>query len=239
MIGHNDRISWGLTNLYPDVTDFYLERIDQSGQVEKDGKYEPVTQRTEMISVAGKPQVPLTIRTTSHGPVISDVLPEVGAAGNSAPVIGERRNRDTTYAVSLAWTALKPGHAMDALLELDVASNFDEFRTAVKKLDAPAQNVIYADVDGNIGYQRGPDPGPWPRPAERGPGRNLPSNGTWPHPGWDSAYDWVRYVPANQLPWELNPPEVHRCREPGGHRPQRAREDHLRLGLRLSLAAHS
>jgi len=215
VIGHNARIAWGLTNLYPDVTDFYLERINAAGQVERDGKYEPITQRTEMISVAGKPQVPVVIRSTSHGPVISDVLDDVTEAGNTAPVVGEKRNRDTTYAVSLAWTALRPGHAMDALLELDVATDFDQFRAAALKLDAPAQNMIYADVDGNIGYQA---PG---RIPIRGPGRpatddgtngsrsdsGVPSNGTWPHPGWDSAYDWTGYVPVRQLPWVENPPE--------------------------------
>ena len=204
VIGHNDRISWGLTNLYPDVTDFYLERIDGSGQVERDGKYEPVTQRTEMISVAGEPQVPVVIRSTSHGPIISDVISDVAVAGNTAPVVGEKRSRDTNYAVALAWTALRPGHAMDALLELDVAQDFDQFRTAVKKLDAPAQNVIYADVDGHIGYQA---PG---RIPVRGPGRpetdkDVPSNGTWPHPGWDSAYDWTSFVPVAKLPWAEDP----------------------------------
>ena len=206
VIGHNAEIAWGLTNLYPDVTDFYLERFDASGKVERDGKFVPVTQRTEMISVAGKRQVPVVIRSTAHGPVISDVLTEVAAAGNTAPVVGEKRNRDTTYAVSLAWTALKPGHAMDALLELDVAGNFDEFRAAVLKLDSPAQNVVYADVNGDIGYQA---PG---RIPVRGPGRpqsdkDVPSNGTWPHPGWDSAYDWKGYVPVKDLPWVKNPPE--------------------------------
>lgn len=215
VIGHNARISWGLTNLYPDVTDFYLERFNAAGQVERDGKYEPVTTRTEMISVAGKPSVPVVIRSTKHGPVISDVVSDVALAGNTAPAPGEKRSRDTTYGVSLAWAALQPGNgktpgnAMDALLELDVATDFDAFRAAVLKLDAPAQNVVYADVDGNIGYQA---PG---RIPVRGPGRkgtlvggdSLPSNGTWPHPGWDSAYDWTGFVDTKQLPWVENPPE--------------------------------
>ncbi len=202
VIGHNARIAWGLTNLYPDVTDFYLERIDSAGQVERDGKSVPMTTRTEMISVAGKPQVPVVIRSTSHGPVISDVIGDIATAGNTAPAPGEKHSRDTRYAVSLAWTALRPGTAMDALLELDVARDFDSFRAAVKKLDAPAQNVVYADVDGHIGYQA---PGRIPL---RGPGRKdslVPANGTWPHPGWDSSYDWTGFVDVKDLPWVQDP----------------------------------
>jgi penicillin amidase len=203
VIGHNAQISWGLTNLYPDVTDFYLERI-VGDQVEYDGKLRPLTQHKETIFVAGSDPVTITVRATSHGPVLSDVLDDVGQAGRSAPVAGEKIKRSSTYAVSLAWTALTPGHAMDALLDLDVATDFEQFRAAALKLDAPAQNLIYADYDGNIGYQA---PG---RIPIRGPGRSdspVPSDGTWPHPGWDSAYDWKGTVPVKQLPWVENPPE--------------------------------
>jgi penicillin amidase len=93
---------------------------------------------------------------------------------------------------------------MDALLELDVATTFEQFRTAVLKLDAPAQNVVYADVSGNIGYQA---PG---RIPVRGPGQPdsvVPADGTWPHPGWDSSFDWTGFVPVKKLPWVENPPE--------------------------------
>jgi penicillin amidase len=202
VIGHNARIAWGLTNLDPDVTDFYLERI-VGDKVQKNGAMTPLTKRNETISVAGSSPVTITIRSTSHGPVLSDVLSEVGQAGQSAPVAGDKSQRPD-YAVSLAWTALQPGHAMDALLGLDVATDFDQFRTAARKLDAPAQNVVYADVDGHIGYQA---PG---RIPIRGPGRPdspVPSDGTWPHPGWDSAYDWKGTVPVKQLPWVEDPAE--------------------------------
>jgi penicillin amidase len=203
VIGHNARIAWGLTNLNPDVTDFYLEKIN-GNQVEKDGKFTAVTTRTETISVAGGKSVPLVIRSTSHGPVISDVLADVAEAGDTAPAPEEELSRDTHYAVSLAWTALTPGRAMDAILSLDVAADFTEFRKAVLQLDAPAQNVIYADIDGNIGYQA---PG---RIPVRGPGREnsqVSADGTWPHPGWDSAYDWQSWVPVKNLPWVENPAE--------------------------------
>jgi penicillin G amidase len=200
VVGHNARISWGLTNLYPDVTDFYLERI-AGDMVEHDGTLEPVTTRTETIKVAGGDPVPITIRSTSHGPVISDVLPAVARAGRSAPLPDEKLRRDTSYAVSLAWTALQPGRAMDALLGLDVATDFTSFRAAALKLDAPAMNVIYADVDGHIGYQA---PG---RIPVRGPGvkSDVPADGTWPHPGWEASYDWKGYVPPASLPYVEDP----------------------------------
>jgi len=203
VIGHNARISWGLTNLYPDVSDFYLERI-VGDQVEYDGKLRPLTTHKETIFVAGSDPVTITVRSTAHGPLLSDVIDEVARAGISAPVPGEKINRDSSYAVSLAWTALTPGHAMDALLSLDVATDFDQFRAAALKLDAPAQNLIYADVDGHIGYQA---PG---RIPIRGPGREkagVPADGTWPHPGWDSAYDWRGFVPVKDLPGTEDPPE--------------------------------
>jgi penicillin G amidase len=203
VIGHNARISWGLSNMKPDVTDFYLERIN-GDQVEKDGQSTRVRTRTETITVAGDKPVSLVVRSTSHGPVISDVLKDVAVAGGTAPVPEEELSRDTNYAVSLAWTALRPGHSMDALLELNIAGNFEEFRAAALRLDAPAQNLIYADIDGNIGYQA---PGKIPI---RGPGRDdaqVSSDGSWPHPGWDSAYDWAGFVPVGKLPWVKNPAE--------------------------------
>jgi penicillin amidase len=203
VIGHNAQIAWGMTNLYPDVTDFYLEKI-VGDEVEKDGKLKPLTTRPETIKVAGSSPVTITVRSTSHGPLLSDALGEVAEAGGTAPVPDEKLNRNTNYAVSLAWTALQPGHAMDAMLELDVATNFKQFQAAALKLDAPAQNLIYADEEGNIGYQA---PG---RIPVRGPGlkgEQVPSDGTWPHPGWDSAYDWKGTVPLKDLPWVENPKE--------------------------------
>jgi penicillin amidase len=207
VIGHNARISWGLTNLNPDVTDFYLERISDAGALH-DGKRVPLTTRTETIAVAGGESKTITVRATSHGPVISDVLTEVAKAGQTAPVTGEKGDREPGYAVSLAWTGLTPGRSMDALLGLDVAGDFAAFRSAALKLDAPAQNVIYADVDGHIGYQA---PGRIPR---RGPGSGsgseksgIPADGTWPHPGWDSSFDWKGEVPRSELPWVEDPAE--------------------------------
>ncbi|HEX2141525.1 MAG TPA: penicillin acylase family protein, partial [Candidatus Limnocylindria bacterium] len=95
----------------------------------------------------------------------------------------------------LAWTALQPGRTADALFMLNAATDFDEFREAASRFEVPAQNIVYADVDGHIGYQA---PGKVP---VRGAG-----DGDWPAPGWDPDYDWQGYVPFEDLPWVLDPP---------------------------------
>ncbi|GAA3630499.1 hypothetical protein GCM10022223_55310 [Kineosporia mesophila] len=202
VIGHNARISWGLTNLAPDVTDFFLEKVT-GDTYQQDGKTLQLTTRDETIKVAGGDPVTIKVRSTKHGPLVSDVLSDVAEAGKTSPVPGEKVLRSTSYGVALNWSALTPGTAMDAILELDVAEDFPSFRRAVTKLDAPAQNVIYADVDGNIGYQA---PG---RIPVRGTGdtqnQKVPADGTWPQIGWDSRYDWTGYVKKRDLPWVENP----------------------------------
>jgi penicillin amidase len=204
VIGHNAQIAWGLTNEYPDVTDFYLERIT-GDQVEHDGEQVPLTTRQETIQVAGSRSVTITVRSTPHGPLLSDVIGEVDDVGTDSPVSGDPPDARTDYAVALAWTALQPGHGMDAILQLDVAKDFDTFRRAVTRLDAPAQNVIYADrISGTIGYQA------TGRIPVRGPGEegaSVPADGTWPHPGWEKSYDWTGSLPTSDLPHVENPPE--------------------------------
>jgi penicillin amidase len=134
------------------------------------------------------------VRSTRHGPIVSDVIDSVRAAGRGATVDGEPDS--TTYDVSLAWTALQPGRTADAVFALDAARGWDDFRAAARVFDVPAQNLIYADVDGNIGYQA-----PGKIPVRRA------GDGRWPVPGWQSRYDWAGYVPFDDLPSVLNPKE--------------------------------
>ncbi|WP_198949972.1 penicillin acylase family protein [Kineosporia sp. A_224] len=203
VIGHTGTIAWGMTNLGPDVTDLYLERT-RGDTVERDGDYVPMTVRTETIAVAGADPVQLTVRSTEHGPLLSDVLPSVADAGAAAPAGG------SGYAVSLAWTALTPGHDMDAVFAVDTATDFASFRRAVLLMDVPAQNFVYADNlgdHGHVGYQA---PGRIPlRATVRTKGtdgaRTAPTDGTWPLPGWDSRYDWQGFVDTADLPWTLDP----------------------------------
>ncbi|WP_338750196.1 penicillin acylase family protein [Janibacter alittae] len=194
VIGHNQSIAWGFTNLGPDVTDFYLEEISE-GRYLRDGELEPLETRTETITVAGGEDVEITVRSTGHGPILSDVVPSAAAAGRDVEVEGRAAS---SYAVSLAWTALTPSTTADAILELNSATNFDQFRAAAKDFAVPSQNLVYADTEGNIGYQA-----PGKVPIRKGLGTNPP--GWLPAPGWDSDYDWQGYVPFADLPWVLNP----------------------------------
>ncbi len=201
VIGHNDRIAWGFTNLTTDVTDLYLEKVD-GDQYWRDGALVPLEVRTETIEVAGGEDVELVIRTTEHGPIISGLTddftaiatqPYLGTAGRPS---GPTDAPDGEYAVALEWTALQPGSTAGAIFALNVARDFDGFRAAAQKFDVPAQNLVYADVDGNIGYQT---PGRLPI---RGAG-----DGSLPQPGWDSDYDWTGFIPFDELPVAFNPDE--------------------------------
>ncbi|MFS0894855.1 penicillin acylase family protein [Microbacterium sp. 179-I 3D3 NHS] len=208
VIGHNQSIAWGFTNLTTDVTDLYIERIE-GDQYWRDGALVPLEERTETIRVAGGDDIELTIRSTVHGPIISgltddftaiadDPLPGLDAGGAAAAGIPadatEGTGDDAEYAVSLRWTALDPGTTATAVFALSTAKDFDSFRSAAALFDVPAQNLVYADTEGNIGYQT---PGRLPI---RGAG-----DGWMPQPGWDSSYDWTGFIPFDELPVAYNP----------------------------------
>ena len=196
VIGHNRDIAWGLTNLGPDVTDFYLKQITDDRYLRK-GRLVPLETRVERIRVAGGKTQRITVRSTGHGPILSDVVPTVAEAGEEVEVEGRSTQ---SYAVSLAWTALEPGRTADAIFGLNTASNFDEFRAAAQDFAVPSQNLVYADTAGHIGYQA-----PGRVPIRQGVGDHPP--GWLPAPGWDETYDWTGYVPFEDLPWTLDPKE--------------------------------
>lgn len=198
VIGHNAKIAWGFTNLGPDVSDFYLEKVSGS-TYQRDGEQVPLTVRHETISVAGGADVPITIRSTVHGPIISDVIDSLAKVGANPTVAGKPVK--ATYAVSLAWTGLIPNRTADAIFALDSATDFGSFRQAARLFAVPAQNLIYADTSGNIGYQA-----PGMIPVRRSSTPGAPP-GYWPAPGWDSRYDWTGWVPFDQMPYVYNPPE--------------------------------
>lgn len=198
VIGHNSQVAWGFTNLTTDVADLYIEKVD-GDEYWRDGALVPLDVRKETIKVADADDIELTIRSTVHGPIISGLTDEFTAIADAGPSTtgptdAAGAEAPDEYAVSLRWTALDPGTAATAIFALATAQNFDEFRYAASLFDVPAQNLIYADVEGNIGYQA--------------PGR-LPIRGAgdgWvPQPGWDSAYDWTGYIPFEDLPVSYNP----------------------------------
>ena len=193
VIGHNQDIAWGMTNLGADVSDLYLEKIED-GTYLYNGKRVPYATREETIRVAGGRDRKITVRSTRNGPLVSDWSREIRSAGKEAPVGNAAPDRGKGYALSLRWTALTPSRTMDAVFALNSARNFQEFRKAARLFAVPSQNLIYADTRGNIGYQA---PGQIPI---RGAG-----DGRYPAPGWDPRYRWTGYIPQSALPWEYNP----------------------------------
>jgi penicillin amidase len=204
-IGHNDAIAWGFTNLGPDVTDLVLQKVEGDSYL-LDGVQKPMTTRQEVIEVAGGEPVTITVRETEDGPLISDVadIDTYTAVGAVAPVPapGSRATRESApprgegYAVALRWTALEPSTMFDAFDVLNTAQDWDDFRAGAALFGSPAQNLIYADLEGNIGYQA-----PGVIPIREG------YDGKWPVPGWDSRYQWKGTIPFTALPSVLNPEE--------------------------------
>ena len=204
-IGHNQQIAWGFTNLGPDVTDLVLHQVEGDSYL-LDGEQVPLETREEVIEVAGGDPVTITVRETVDGPLISDVadIDTYAAVGADAPVpapgsVATREApppRGDGYAVALRWTALTPGRTFEAFDRLNTATDWDGFRAAAALLEAPAQNLIYADRDGLIGYQA-----PGVIPIREG------YDGKWPVPGWDSRYQWKGYIPFPALPSVRDPQE--------------------------------
>ena len=199
IIGHNDALAWGLTNLGADVIDFFLERVDAEEQTyTRDGEQVPLDVRTETIQVAGGEPVELEVRSTVHGPIVSDVL-DIGRVTLS-PTATDPSGRAE---VAMAWTALEPGRTADAVFALNTASDADDVAAAAALFAVPSQNIVWATTDGHIGYQA---PGRIPV-RQRVSGAPVPSDGSWPRPGWDSAYDWQGYVDPAAMPAVQDPAE--------------------------------
>jgi penicillin amidase len=199
IIGHNADLAWGLTNLGADVTDFYIERTDkEAGTYLRDGQQVPIESHTEVIDVNGGESVDLEVRSTVHGPLVSDALGLSRLVGTPTP--GGAKG---TPEVALAWTALTPGRAADAVFLVNTAKDADDIAAAAAVFTVPSQNIVFATVDGHIGYQA---PGLIPVRARVTDGP-VPSDGTWPQPGWDSRYDWQGYVDPAEMPAVLDPPE--------------------------------
>jgi penicillin amidase len=200
IIGHNAHIAWGVTNVGPDVEDLYLEKIT-GNQYEYQGKQYDLTLVPETIKIKGQlpagyqpsanetssydqatntTTITLNVRLTRHGPIVSDV---------------DQDTAQLNYPVALSWTAINaPEKTLDSFLLIDQAQNCDEFRAALSVFGTPSQNFVYADVDGNIGYQT---PGRIPIRSK--------GDGQLPVPGWTGEYEWTGYIPFDELPRAYNP----------------------------------
>jgi len=204
IIGHNDKIAWGVTNLSPDVMDLFIEKVnpDNPNQYEVNGQWVNFETRKETVNVVGGDPIIVTVRLTRHGPVISDAYGPLKNQGDPKDKefvpFKERVGIDLPeqYVISLAWTALNPSTPFEAIWGFDRAQNWDQFREAARNFHVPAQNLVYADNEGNIGYQT---PGDIPIRKK--------GDGTTPVPGWTGEYDWTGYIPFEELPYTFNPAE--------------------------------
>ncbi|MET1051873.1 MAG: penicillin acylase family protein [Mycetocola sp.] len=193
IIGHNSRVAWGFTNLGPDVADLYLEKVSDD-TVELDGEAQPLTIRDETVKVAGGDDVPIRIRSTSRGPLVTDISDEFGSITADYPATAELPAG--SYELSLQWTALTPGRTPGAIFAVNRATDWESFREGAKLFEVPSQNLVYADVDGNIGYQA---PGLIPQ--------RRSGDGTLPQAGWTSDSGWSGYLDFDALPSVYNPEE--------------------------------
>ncbi|MFB6638524.1 penicillin acylase family protein [Streptomyces chartreusis] len=195
VIGHNQNISWGMTNSGVDVTDLYLEKLSGDGYL-YDGKTVPFITRQETIKVAGGSPKKIVVRETKDGmPLLSDRSDELVKVGRKATVDTAAPDRGDGYGIALRWTALDPGTTMDAVFAMDRAKNWTDFRAAAALFDVPSQNLIYADTENHIGYTL---PGKIPT-------RPQGYDGSVPAPGWDAKSRWTGYIDDDELPYEYDP----------------------------------
>ncbi len=175
IVGHNQRIAWGFTNVGPTVEDAYIENFDATGKYQTPQGWKDPEHHQEIIHVRGKPDVTLDVLTTRHGPIVSDLYP------------GETRK------IALRWTLYEGMH--NPFFDVDRAQNWEQFRHALSVFNVPSQNGVYADIEGNIGYQA---TGKIPIRAA--------GDGSLPVSGADNAHEWTGYIPFEKLPSIYNPP---------------------------------
>jgi len=181
IIGQNENAAWGFTNIMIDDMDFFIEKINPNNpnQYKHDNGWKEITIRKETIKLKSGSDTTITVRSTHHGPIITDIH---GSLKNSKKQI------------SMTWSGHFMSDELPTLIKMATIKNWDDFSDAVKTFSVPGQNIIYADINGNIGW----------RPAVKIPIRKN-ANNLLPRPGEDSAYDWNGFVPFNEMPFLLNP----------------------------------
>jgi len=180
MIGRNERVAWGITNNICMQRDLYQERTsdEKPGCFLFNGEWEPLRQRHESITVKGAGPVELTVRSSRNGPIVDELLPV------------EARS---TGPVSLRWLGMYEGGWLTALLGMNRAADCDSFRESLRPWHVPTFSLVFADVDGQIGYQ---STGRIPVRAELQRGYR---------PGWDSAHQWRGLIPFAEMPQLADP----------------------------------
>jgi penicillin G amidase len=176
ILGHNDRIAWGVTNLQFDVQDLFVIRDfdDRTGRYLYRGQPEVARAERELIRVKGQPAAELLVWVTRYGPVF----------------LGEGSER-----MALRWAAAEPGAFQYPILDIDRARDWGQFQAALSRFPGPGSNFVYADVDGNIGYHAAGR-----LPNRRGYAGDVPVDGS------SGEFDWDGVIPFDRLPSVFNPP---------------------------------
>lgn len=182
VIGHNDKIAWGVSNLNPDTQDLYIEKLDNADNPTRyqfQNEWHDLQVIEETIEVKGGAPQQLKVLLTRHGPIINQIM---GDLENAEPM-------------TFRWTVLEGTSLFEAVKRINLAQSWDEFRDALRLWEAPSQNFVYADVDGNIGYQS----------TGKVPIRPANAQGLLPAPGWTGENEWQGYVPFEDMPASFNP----------------------------------
>jgi penicillin G amidase len=183
--GHNGFVAWGYTNGFSDVQDLYEEHLRKNadGQIEYEyqGAWYPAEVHRETIRIKRKKPFIEEVVKTRHGPVINQAL---------------LRGYEHEAPLSLRWTTLEPESTVKAVFKMNCAKNCAEFHEALRDWSGPIQNTVYADTQGNIVYDL---PGRIPMRAK--------GVGSVPVPGWSGEYEWTGYIPFDELPHIVNPPQ--------------------------------
>jgi penicillin amidase len=190
IVGHNQHIAWGFTNLGADVQDLLIEQTRGTGSAEEfqsaDGSWHPVLHQSEIIRVKGQPDVILDVPATQHNgmitPIISGLYPH------------------ETRSISLRWTIYDPANVTSPFFAINSASDWTSLCAAASTFGGPAQNLQYADDQGHIGYHaigRVPVRGGLLTPTPLSP---VPTDAR------QSIHDWVGYIPFDQMPQSFDPP---------------------------------
>ena len=191
VIGHNRHVAWGLTNAISDIEDLYVEKFHphHPNQYEYMGKWEEAQVIREEVRVKGKKEpVVEEVRVTRHGPILTSFVPL------TKPDASSNGHQPQELPLALRWTGQDKHNIVSAVEQMNRATNWEEFRQGLRDWDLPPQNVVYADVDGNIGYvMAGAIP------------MRTGGQGLLPSPGWTGEYEWTGYIPFEELPQTFNP----------------------------------
>jgi penicillin amidase len=187
VIGHNRRIAWGTTNAMLDDADFFIEKADSLNPkrylFQKSSV--PFEEREEKIMIGSSDSLIITCRSSRHGPIVSDIHPSTRGDTLAA-----------RYPVAIRWTGLEVSDEPYGFYRMNRAATLKDFQEGLAEITVPGQAVVYADTSGAIGYRT------TGRVPIRGKGNPL-----LPFPGWTGESEWKGFVPPDQMPAMVNPPE--------------------------------